>query len=208
MVRPGTDLHNQLADHIGQLVERKPHTERFFTWNKTRHRQWHNHVTWHPSLLAQLRDAATPAAADLATPISRGKTSMAAPANLDALDRLQAIVWRAATWRQRLNLTSRGTLEGDLRSLVGATMTDRQLSALASDADRWRVWCLTLAGWQTPPWRPHAPCPRCDKWPGDRAGLRVHLAESTACCLSCGAAWGPNVVGILAEHVRTWRQGT
>jgi len=204
--RQQPDLFAQLADHIAQLCEHHHHVEKYHTWTGSRHREWHTHLTWHPPLLAQLRHATQPRTGDQLA-VSKGKPAPKAPANLDALDRLHAIDIEVTKWRNLLGGTPRGTLEADLKALVGLT-TAADAVPLAADVDRWRLWCLTLAGWQTPPWQPHAPCPRCDKLPGDRAGLRVRLDQSTACCVSCGAVWGPDVVGVLADHVRRYREGT
>lgn len=197
----------QLAADIHELTDHHRHEERYYVWNASRHRVWRRHITWHAPLLQQLRDAAHPGGGKIdGPPPARGKHTPA-PANLDAVGRLQAIE-RAVYegWRVRLNLPSRGSLEADLRALVGAVAAfDPETRAeLTADADRWRLWCLTLAGWRLPPWRPNAPCPACDAMPGDTTGLRVRLDRHTACCVSdgCGATWTPDTVGILADHVR------
>ena len=194
-----------LAEHIGQLTTHHHHAERYYVWTPSRHRRWRNHITWHAPLLGQLRQAAHPSdAGDDARGARHGKPAPAAPANLDALDRMRAIETQVADWLGIFLLPARGRPEDDLRALVGATATatPEACERLAADVDRWRLWCLTLAGWRTPPWRPNAPCPHCEVLPGDLAGLRVRLDRSSACCVSCGAVWGPDSVGVLAEHVR------
>jgi hypothetical protein len=84
-----------------------------------------------------------------------------------------------------------------------------ELDALVYDVARWRVWCRVFAGWETPPWRPHVPCPAtvvrqgatttCGALPGNRAGLRVRLEHPrSAVCLSCDTTWDSAAMGILA----------
>ena len=198
-----------LAEHIGQLTAHHHHVEPYYTWTPSRHRRWRNHIAWHAPLLVQLRQATHPVAGDDTRGARHGKPApAAAPANLDALDRMRAIETQVADWLGIFQLPTRGMLEDDLRALVGATATatPEARERLAADVDRWRLWCLTLAGWRTPPWRPNAPCPHCEVLPGDRVGLRVRLDRSTACCVSCGAVWGSDTVGVLADHVRQWKE--
>lgn len=200
------DPLTEIADTIRQLCEQHHHTEKYDIWTKNRNRNIRHHTAWHPPLIVQLQQAAQPThQTDDIKAGRHGKPAPAAPANLDALDRLQAIQAGIAHWRATLSLPPRDGL--DLHGLVGAAAaTDPHTrTQLAADIDRWKLWCLTLAGWRTPPWRPHAPCPQCERMPGDKTGLRVRLDRSTACCLSCGAAWGPDAVGILADHVRGWK---
>lgn len=78
-----------------------------------------------------------------------------------------------------------------------------------------RVWCCTahhvehdvrgwwrqariIAGWDSPTYRPFATCPSCSK----RAGLRINLTSHTAVCVECRTVWGPESIGVLAEHIR------
>lgn len=201
----------RMAEHIRELTTHHSHTEKFYVWTPARNKTWRQHLAWHPPLIAQLRRAAhtrTPGAEARSGKRAKKPSTSAAPANLDALDRLQAIETAVATWRTQFGITSRGRLEHDLRGLVGqaAAATPEDRAQLGEDVDRWRLWCLTLAGWRTPPWRPNVPCPQCEHLPGDKAGLRVRLDRSTACCITCGAAWGPDIVGVLAEYVRQWKE--
>lgn len=200
----------RMAEHIAELATHHPHTEKYYVWSENRNRAWKHHLAWHAPLVVQLRRAAgARTAGDQVRPGGKGKKSDSpAPANLDAVDRLQAIETAVVGWRLVLQLPGRGRLEDDLRALVGAaaTATPELRAQLAADVDRWRLWCLTLTGWRSPPWRPNVPCPQCEKLPGDKAGLRVRLDRSTACCVSCGAAWGPDAVGVLAEYVRQWKE--
>lgn len=206
----GDDLAT-MAAHINELTTHHPTVVRYHIWSKSRHPVERHHTAWHPPLLLQLRQAAhTQApAADGTRPGRHGKPSPKAPANLDAVDRLHAIETGTAQWLTLFDLPSRGRLEDDLRQLVGAAATTDPATReqIAKAIDQWRLWCQTLAGWRTPPWRPNAPCPRCERMPGDKAGLRVRLDRSTACCVSCGAVWGPDTVGLLAEHVRQFKGG-
>jgi hypothetical protein len=204
------DPLTEIADTIKELCDQYSHTEKYEIWTKARHRRQLQHHSWHAPLIVQLQQAAgIRRAGDPVRPGRHGKPAPAAPANLDALDRLQAIEIGTATWRARLGQKPlHEGLFGDLRTLVGAAAAaephDRR--QLAADIDRWRLWCLTLGGWRARAWRPDAPCPHCDTRQGEKQGLRVRLDRSTACCLSCGAAWGPYTVGILADHVRKWKE--
>jgi hypothetical protein len=94
----------------------------------------------------------------------------------------------------------------DLPALVGAAggLDGDTLDRLAADVGRWRTWCRIMAGWDTPPVKPHVRCPHCDELPGDRAGLRIRYEERSAVCLSCDATWSPDgvLIEVLAEHCR------
>jgi hypothetical protein len=94
----------------------------------------------------------------------------------------------------------------DLPALVGATggLARDTLNRLAADVARWRTWCRIMAGWDTPPVKPHVRCPHCDELPGDRAGLRIRYEARSAVCLSCDATWSPDgvLIEVLAEHCR------
>lgn len=96
----------------------------------------------------------------------------------------------------------------DLPALVGAAAvcTDRDLAdRLAADLGRWCTWCRIMAGWDSPPFRPHVRCMNCNDLPGDQAGLRIRWALRAAVCLSCDTTWsddGPVPISVLAEYIR------
>jgi hypothetical protein len=177
-----------MADNIRQLVDHYQHAEPYHTWSASRHRIIQRHTAWHPPLLEQLHQA------------SIGYDEP----NLDAIDRYRQIIRAVHDWKRRLGLPARTSLYDDIRGLVGGAGEREEPVACA--VATWHRWCRLLAGWEDPPWRPHAPCPQCDDFPGQRdghpTGLRVRLDQQTAICLTCEAYWDVATIGILAEHIR------
>jgi len=209
--RPKTreELLAQLADHIGELVDPIEHAERYGVRSKTGHRRVARvHRSHHPSLLDELREAAGAVATYRPPPglTAVGTFAPAAAANLDAVDRLIAISADLARWMSQLKIRRDDrTTKARMRALVGAAarLPHAKLARLTSDVDRWRSWCRVLGAWEDPlPHLPTVPCPQCDTFPGERAGLRIRLDRSAAVCLTCQAIWDENTVGILAEHIR------
>lgn len=203
-----------LADNVRDLAEHYRHEERRpHTWSPARHRveqpPW---VTWHAPLLVQLYQVAQSAMGGEFVGGRARSGQSSGPAGLFALAQLDVIRRGVARWYGRLELTSRGDLIADLRGLVGAAASADHSTGqrLAADVARWRLSCLTLTGWRTS-YRPPAPCPHCDRMPGTvdgkPVGLRVRLDKSTARCMTedCGAHWSQATIGVLAEHVRSYR---
>lgn len=214
MVRDRDTLAD-LADNVRELTQYYRHQEpRPNVWseqgNKRHFPPW---VSWHAPLLTQLHQAVYEGrSGEIIGGRAKGVT-LSAPARLDVLAQLDAIRRGVTAWQHRLGLGSRGNLLADVRALVGgaANADDETRERLAGDVDRWRLSCLTLAGWRTS-FRPNAPCPHCDQMPGavdgKPVGLRVRLDKSTASCMTedCGATWNQWTIGILAEHVRAYRE--
>lgn len=74
---------------------------------------------------------------------------------------------------------------------------------IEADVSRWWRQARIIAGWDSPTYRPFATCPNCSK----RSGLRINLSSHSAVCVECRTVWGPDVIGILADHVRLEREG-
>lgn len=186
-----TDARTELADFIAALVDPYATAETYAIGATTR-----VHRVRHDPLVDQLAAAAEPSGSGYdghSVPSSRPS------ARLDAIDRLLAIEAGAAAllWRARQPLSD--DVKTNLRRLVGVPWSDTELAEVLKTARRWLAWARTVTGWDAPPFRPHVRCPACD-W---RDSLRIRLAEQSACCVECGAAWDSATVGVLAEYIRT-----
>ena len=189
-------LMRHLIDHVTALTEACDHAEMIDTDARQRRRV----VTHHASLLDQLSDAVEPSTSAVEGG-QRGYGSTPS-ARLDAIDRLLAIDAGAARWAVRLGLPLGATTPDTLRGLLNHArwLDDDDLAALVADVRSWVAWARTVTGWDTPPWRPDAPCPACE----DRGGLRVRLASRTAVCVTCGASWDADGIEALGVFVRLW----
>ena len=158
------------------------------------------HAAKHPSLLDQLRAAGT-AGRGAGDDLPSGGYETRPAARLEALDRLHAIDQAVDDWLvRRFDVSRRGTLEDDLRLLVGLSphLDGFGEHDLAREAERWLTWARVVTGWDSAPWRPNAPCPMCES----TGGLRVRLDAHAAACLDCGETWAPATIGLLADHLR------
>lgn len=70
---------------------------------------------------------------------------------------------------------------------------------LEHDVRRWWQQARVITGWDVPAYRPWNTCPVCEH----RGGLRVNLTMQTGLCIECRSIWGPEILGVLAEHIRT-----
>lgn len=196
------DAVEQIAEQVAELVEARWHVEPFYVWTGGRNRKLMAYPTDQPSLLDQLR---TLVDEPLIEEVEGGRAvpGSRSPAGDDALDRLMAIEAGTAWWASvRLRRDLRETVEDNLRLLVGMAtrLEDVDLRDLEVDIRRFHAWAATLTGWQTPPWRPRAPCPLCD-----RIGtLRVHLDKKRGLCTGCGETWSQEdgTIVFLADHIR------
>src|SRR2546425_12058 len=169
------DIHSAVAD----LTDRRIHVEGYWTWTAARHRRMCAHRTEQASLLDQMRaqvahGSTDGAVAGAASPDGRP------PLALEVLDRLMAVEAAAARWVvDWLGLPGRDSPEANLRAMLGAAgaLDGPDLRAMAADVGRWRNWAEILTGWRTPPWRPQAPCPLCE-----RTALVIRLDSKTALC--------------------------
>jgi hypothetical protein len=191
-----------LAGYVNELTQPIPHDALHDVYDPVSHRRkTMTHHTDQPSLLDQLRQALVPAPDQDEGASTGGSYESRPPLNSDALDCLMRIeAWSARWVSVGLSMALRPDVEGNLRALVGAgaAMEDDRLDSLVWEVRSWHVWARTVTDWQAPPWRPHCPCPHCEH----RGGLRVKLDTHTAVCTACGAVWGPESIGILADHVR------
>jgi hypothetical protein len=189
-------MMHHLVEHVAALTEGNDHAETIDTDTRQRRRV----VTHHASLLDQLSDAVEPSAT--AAEGTRSGYTSAPSARLDAIDRLLAIDAGAAMWLVRCRLPLGATTPDNLRRLTDHArwLTDDDLGALIADVRSWVAWARTVTGWDTPPWRPDAPCPACEH----RGGLRVRLSSRTAVCVDCGASWDTDGVEALGNFVRVW----
>ncbi|HEY1116928.1 MAG TPA: hypothetical protein VGE43_04440 [Acidimicrobiales bacterium] len=92
-------------------------------------------------------------------------------------------------------------------SLLGDSLTRREWCCTAhhieADVRTWWRQARIIAGWDSPTYRPFATCPVCS----ERRGLRINLASHSAVCVECRTVWGPESIGLLADHVRLEREG-
>lgn len=189
------DPLTRIADDIAALVDPTTHIEGYVIVRGAQHIA-RAHRVHTPGLLQQMREQIHDATE---RPDERGgKNSLGSkpPTNLDVIDRLAAITRGVQEWRGIRQLPH---LETELRHLVGDAANHFDLDEqqrLAHDTDRWVTWARIVTGWDTPPFRPHVPCPDC----GDRA-LRIHLGDANAYCAHCGTTWDRATLGILAARI-------
>jgi hypothetical protein len=202
-----TDLLTEIADTISLLVDPWQHAEAVRTWDHNRHAKIRWHRTAQDSLMDQLAEAAFPSAG------ADGDASAVAyasrpPANLEAVAAHSAITIGATKWAWSLGAQIRDTPADTLRGL--ATKADvAEQRELLRELQHWLRWARIVTQWESPPWRPAAPCPQCGHRGGEAGGLLVNLTAETAICTACRASWGDveddPPLALLAEHVRAYR---
>jgi hypothetical protein len=195
-----------LADIIGELVYRRRLVEQVPYWDAARHRKFRPRVLTLPPLLDALAAAAAPAGRtsdELDT--GHAPPGPRPPANIDAIDRLDAIERAVTRWLNRLDLAGRDRIVDDLRHLIGAagSMASEQLDELVIAARTWRTWAAVVTHEMTPAWSPSAPCPCCEKG----SVLRIRLDVKRGYCSRCEATWDEDSIGILGRHVAEWSKG-
>jgi hypothetical protein len=192
-----TDLAT-IADAADALTNPIRVREPIHYWDEHRNRKTRYWTHTLPSLLDQLAKAAIPGEVyveDNAGQIHRQPRSVP-PARLEAINAAIQIEAGAAVWVIRVRLIMRQDAPSNIRALVGAQTDSDTAADILTDLRRWYGWAATLTGWERPAWRPRAPCPACEQ-----PGLRVRLAQQTAACVSCGAGWTSDTIGILADYV-------
>lgn len=192
-----------IAAVADELTERRKHREPFTVWSPTRHKVDRFHETTVDGLLAQLRTVFVPGRAEQIESGS-GVPSSRPPLHLEAVSRHTMITLEAGRWMWSLRLDQRPTVESNIRALVGSagSMDSDTQAELLAQLRRWRTWCAVLTGWERPPFRPHAPCPACEK----TNTLIIRLDTQRAYCrnVDCGSTWDQSTIGVLAEYIRTW----
>lgn len=197
-----TDPRVEIADAVRELTQTHLHMERYVVLDKhNRPTPAKQHMTRHPSLLAQLRDAATAGRGSGDEQMTGGYESRPT-ARLEALDQLLKIEQAVDDWLvRRLKATPRRhQLEDRLHQIVGLVSAETaQVSTFAREVNRWRIWARVVTGWDSPPWQPKVACPLCEHV----GELRIRLIEQTAACLHCGETWDASTFGLLAEQIAT-----
>lgn len=198
---PLTDTRRlTLAEHIHQLANTHRTTQHYTIRVGL---EWRNH-THHveaPPLIAQLWDNDIPSATTEDGP-RPGYASKPA-ASLEALDTVTWIDTEAARWIRLLGHDDRHTSTTatlrQLHSLAIAAPADTR-EAIERDVRHWWIRARIVTGWDSPPWTPNNTCPQC----GERGTLRIRLADSIGTCTEdgCRTVWGPEVIGVLADHIR------
>jgi hypothetical protein len=186
------------------------------------------HRTVAPPLLEQLWQSIEPSGSAEAG-VARPAASKPA-ARLDAIDTAQRIDAQVGAWLDLLDSAparakATGLTESELRLLESVNRL-RHLASLIPGLDhcgnrptydqqgpiccnpheiehhihRWWTWARVVTGWDTPAWQPANTCPLC----GTRSSLRVRLDDQRATCINdaCRETWGPDTIGLLAEHIR------
>ncbi|MGZ6576709.1 MAG: DUF7341 domain-containing protein, partial [Solirubrobacteraceae bacterium] len=160
-----------------------------------------HHATYVLSLIDQLDNLLKPGGigdGGVSIPSSRP------PGQLEAIDTLLMIDVECSQWIGLLGLHERPSIAGNLRALVGVSseIDDDQLHKLSKSAVRWYTSAAVLTGWERPTWKPANTCPVC----AQRGGLRVRLGDgendTRAVCVECQSTWGPDEIGLLAQHIR------
>jgi len=211
---------------IRQLTEPVRHTERITQPapnNDGTHTQiTRTHTTTAPALLDQLAAAETTNGQQAG---SRSGPTSTPVANIGAIDALIRIDKAAARWVRDLGEDDPSDTKACILKLNGLRVSAHRCDKPAAREQyrdhfnelQWRVNCCTqhgieydvrewwttarcLTGWDEAPWRPDNTCPACEK--PERRTLRIRLYEKLATCTKCGAVWGPDEIGLLAEHVR------
>lgn len=211
-------LLQQIAGDVTALVEPRTHTEPYTVWTSGRHRKFKAWRSDHAGLLDQLRAQVPPGSSDdMDGAGGPGGFESSPPLVVDALDRLMAIeAGSARVLTLELGHDLRETVEDNLRGIVGQATglpLESDVKRVAGEVHRWHGWAATLTGWESPPWRPHVPCPLCET--GD--SLRINLLQKRAICMACAAIWeeADGSIGLLADYIkacdteqmRIWEQG-
>lgn len=198
------ETQQQLATAITALIEPRTTSTRVrIGWDHNRHAIWKDHDVRLPPLLTALEQAMRPGSAQQ----DNGKSVPGSrpPLVTDALSLHHEIV-RATHWFATIH-----SIDGDehiataaarLRHLAGiaCVMPEDDLGALTKACTRWVAMAEMITGETTPPFRPDAPCPACDR----RHGLRIYVADKQGYCTHCRVVWGPDEIGILGGHVSNW----
>lgn len=183
-----TDIH----DWVRELTRTHIAQAEYQTDQGTR---WH--YTTSPGLLTQLESAAPSSAGE-----SRGSNGYASrpAARIDALDTLMTIDREASAWVRFLGHDDPGSTAACVAK-VGSlypSATEQCQRNIARDAKSWWTQARITTGYDTAAWRPDNTCPLC----GEKGTLRVKLAHHTAMCTSCREVWEPDVIALLADHIR------
>lgn len=196
-----TNLHDDILTTADTLTEPHSHRERYEVWTGSRHRKIHYHVTPQHGLLTQLYRAVLPTSTSTDEPGSTIPGSRP-PLDVEALSRHDQISTAAAGWCRTLRLKIRVTPESNIRAIVSnlTKLDEDQQRRLLADLRRWTGWCRVYLGLEHIRRIPGVRCPLTDCT--QLGTLRINLTTSHGLCTTCGATWGNDTIGVLAEHIK------
>jgi hypothetical protein len=157
------------------------------------------HSVMHPPLLDQL--LATIRVATAESQGSRATPGSQSPLRIDAFDAYNSIAKEAKTV---LKEVFKVTPNSDVKVNVTRFLDLPISKELAQLIYQWHATASVITDWQTPPFRPNAPCPVCNKV----GTLRIKLAMQSAVCVGCQSLWNAATIGLLADHIREWKKDT
>lgn len=213
------DIH----DLYNALTRTTTHRERYTTHIGGTEYSKH-HITSVPALVLQLIEA-SPSGSGEMTGSEAGKSRPAA--RIEAIDTLMLIDHEAAAWLRRLGhndpantLDHNGTPNPGTGTIACLNALHAALASIKAcerpkprryddgfcctyhhiEADTVRWWrsARIVSGYDSPAWRPDNTCPWCET----RRSLRINLGTESALCIECRCLWGPENIGLLAEHIR------
>lgn len=165
-----------------------------------------HHRIEHASLLDQLR--VPPSASVQGGGSGPGSRP---PASLEAVSLLRVVVRDSERWA--CDVLGRGFVAGVAASLVdpvartrvlltqlarrGPVMDADDLEVLSRSVLRWWAAARNVTAWDSPPVKPHVPCPECGEW----GRVEVRTGPFSAACRSCHAAWDSESVDVLGDAV-------
>lgn len=208
-----SDLLAEIADAADELTNPIRCEERLETPDGSKHVAGRNgrapkkiFTAILPSLLTQLRHAVIPGETYSEEEHAHTPPGSRPAARLDAVASLLRIEAAVTVWSNRLDLDWRTTTAAQIRGLVGAAprLFSGDLRRLASDVAAWRTWAAVTTGWERPADAPRGTCPAC----AALNTIRVRLATKKAICISCGAYWTEDTIGVLAAHITMPRATT
>lgn len=207
------DLIADILAHADALRDPHHHAEPRWEWDHNRHKKpLPPHVTIVSGLIQQLRDMAEPG-----NDGGQGGTGSheSCPVAIDAVSLLASITHGTAYRAGSLGVPIRDTPEANIGAILGCVggidqETQRQIR---NELGAWRNQAEIITGWKLPALELRAPCPalivdhngnqhEC----GARGTLLAAPDGSAAWCTSCRTRWDAGTVGLLAEHVRTYRE--
>lgn len=199
------DPHTHVLDLIAELTRPHQHREHYTTDPVAGTRWTRDHITRVPPLLTQLEHASPSGEGE---DRSSGGYESRPTARLEALDTLVWIDREASAWVRELGWDDPSSTAACVQ-LLGGLMAgmDRcdhrrprccPAHALEGDVRRWWAQARIVAGWDSPAWRPDATCPIC----AVRGSLRIRLSAKAGLCVDCRETWGPDTIGLLADHIR------
>lgn len=202
------DIHDLVEDLTRTHQHREPYVirEAGTTWTR-------GHVTLVPSLIDQLQTATAANTGET----GRGGYQSRPAAFLESMDTLIHIDLAAARWIRDLGEDDHHTdTAATVRQLHGlwpssthckkskpkrdstGNVTCCTRHTIEHDIRSWWTQARVITGWDTTAWRPDNTCPACTK----RGALRVRFATQSAMCIQCRTTWTPEVIGLLADHIR------